>query len=37
MTTETKLRGGLVLTILVLLWLTVMWSNGVATGPLPRR
>jgi hypothetical protein len=31
MTTETKLRGGLVLTILVLLWLTVMWSNGVAT------
>jgi hypothetical protein len=31
MTTETKLRGGLVLTILVLLWLTVMWSNGVTT------
>ena len=31
MTTETKLRGGLVLTILVLLWLTVMWSNDVAT------
>ena len=31
MTTETKLRGGLVLTILVLLWFTVMWSNGVTT------
>ena len=31
MTTETKLRGGLVLTILVLLWLTVMWSNSIIT------
>jgi hypothetical protein len=31
MTTETKLRGGLVLSILVLLWLTVMWSNSVIT------
>jgi hypothetical protein len=31
MTTETKLRGGLVLTILVLLWFTLMWSNGIVT------
>ena len=31
MTTETKLRAGFVLTILVLLWFTVMWSNGVTT------
>jgi hypothetical protein len=31
MTTETKLRGGLVLTILVLLWCIVMWNNDIAT------
>jgi predicted transcriptional regulator of viral defense system len=31
MTTETKLRGGLVLTILILLWFTLMWSNGIVT------
>ncbi len=31
MTVETKLRGGLVLTILLLLWFTLMWSNGVVT------
>jgi hypothetical protein len=31
MTTETKLRGGLVLTILVLLWFTLMWSNSIIT------
>ena len=31
MTTETKLRGGLVLSILVLLWLTVMWNNSNVT------
>jgi hypothetical protein len=31
MTTETKLRGGLVLTILVLLWSTLMWSNSIIT------
>jgi hypothetical protein len=31
MTTETKLRGGLVLSILVLLWLTVMWNNSIIT------
>jgi hypothetical protein len=29
MTTETKLRGALVLTILVLLWETVMWNNNI--------
>jgi hypothetical protein len=31
MTTETKLRGGLVLIILVLLWSTVMWNNDIIT------
>lgn len=28
MTTETKLRGGLVLSLLTLLWVTTMWSNS---------
>jgi hypothetical protein len=31
MTTETKLRGGLVLIILVLLWSTAMWNNDIIT------
>jgi hypothetical protein len=31
MTTETKLRGGLVLTILILLWSILMWTNDVST------
>jgi hypothetical protein len=31
MTTETKLRAGLVLTILTLLWMTVMWNNTIIT------
>jgi hypothetical protein len=31
MTTETKLRAGLVLSILTLLWLTVMWNNRIIT------
>jgi hypothetical protein len=31
MTTETKLRGGLVLSILILLWSTVMWNNDIIT------
>jgi hypothetical protein len=31
MTTETKLRGLWVLTILALLWMTVMWCNDIAT------
>jgi hypothetical protein len=31
MTTETKLRAGLVLSILTLLWLTVMWNNTIIT------
>lgn len=31
MTTETKLRGLWVLTILTLLWMTVMWFNDIAT------
>ena len=31
MTTETKLRAGLVLTILTLLWMTVMWNNDIIT------
>jgi hypothetical protein len=31
MTTETKLRAGLVLSILALLWLTVMWNNSIIT------
>ena len=30
MTTETKLRAGLVITILLLLWETVMWNNDIA-------
>ena len=29
MTTETKLRGALVLAILILLWETVMWNNNI--------
>lgn len=31
MTTETKLRGGLVLTMLTLLWVTTMWSKSDVT------
>ena len=31
MTVETKLRGLLVLTILTLLWMTVMWNNDIIT------
>ena len=31
MTTETKLRAGLVLSILTLLWTTVMWNNTITT------
>jgi hypothetical protein len=31
MTTETKLRGFLVLPILILLWETVMWNNSIIT------
>jgi hypothetical protein len=31
MTTETKLRGLVVLTILTLLWTTVMWNNSIIT------
>jgi len=31
MTTETKLRAGIVLLILTLLWSTVMWSNNIET------
>jgi hypothetical protein len=29
MTTETKLRAGLVISILLALWLTVMWNNEI--------
>ena len=29
MTTETKLRVGLVISILTILWLTVMWNNEI--------
>jgi hypothetical protein len=29
MTIETKLRGGLVLSILILLWSTIMWNNNI--------
>jgi hypothetical protein len=31
MTTETKLKAGLVITILLLLWETSMWSNDIST------
>jgi hypothetical protein len=31
MTTETKLRAGLVLLILTLSWSTVMWNNSIMT------
>jgi hypothetical protein len=31
MTTETKLRAGLVFSILTSLWLTVMWNNSIMT------
>ena len=31
MTDETKLRGGLVISILILLWSTVMWNNDILT------
>ena len=31
MTTETKLRAGLVFSILASLWLTVMWNNSNVT------
>lgn len=31
MTTETKLRVGMVISVLLLLWTTVMWSNSDIT------
>jgi len=31
MTRETRLRAGLVLSILTSLWLTVMWNNSIVT------
>jgi hypothetical protein len=31
MTTETKLKAGLVFSILTSLWLTVMWNNSIMT------
>lgn len=31
MTTETKLKVGMVLSVLTLLWSTVMWSNSIET------
>lgn len=31
MTTETKLKIGMVLSVLTLLWSTVMWSNSIET------
>lgn len=31
MTTETKLKGGLVLSMLILLWSVVMWNNDITT------
>jgi hypothetical protein len=31
MTAETKLRAGLVFSILTSLWLTVMWNNSIIT------
>jgi hypothetical protein len=31
MTTETKLRVGMVLSVLILLWSTVMWSKDINT------
>jgi ABC-type transport system involved in Fe-S cluster assembly fused permease/ATPase subunit len=31
MTTETKLRGAIVLSLLTLLWTTVMWNNSIIT------
>ena len=31
MSIETKLRGGLVFSILTSLWLTVMWNNSIIT------
>jgi hypothetical protein len=31
MTTETKLKVGIVLSVLTLLWSTVMWSNSIET------
>ena len=31
MTTETKLKSGLVISLLVLLWSTVMWNNDIIT------
>jgi hypothetical protein len=31
MTTETKLRVGMVISALLLLWTTVMWSNSIET------
>jgi hypothetical protein len=31
MTTETKLRAGLVFSILTSLWLTLMWNNSIIT------
>jgi hypothetical protein len=31
MTTETKLRLGMVISVLLLLWTTVMWNNDITT------
>lgn len=31
MTTETKLRAGMVISVLLLLWTTVMWNNDITT------
>jgi hypothetical protein len=31
MTTETKLKVGMVLSVLTLLWSTVMWNNSIET------
>lgn len=31
MNTETKLRAGIVVSLLTLLWMTVMWSNSTIT------
>jgi hypothetical protein len=31
MTTETKLRAGMVISTLLLLWTTVMWNNSIKT------
>ena len=31
MSIETKLRGGIVISVLLLLWTTVMWNNSLIT------